>query len=186
VSTEEVRAHYVERFGPPSRIAEYSSSSHDAWIYKWNSDATAEGANLYVTIGASACPISGYPTDHRLEFHLGLLPAMDDVTASLAAMALRMAETGIPIDHGHTFSLTGPLWRGTPMQRLLVFRSPGEEIIAPLKCSDGSHVSFLQAAPIHECEVEFRDAHGIDELLRVWSLERVPFWDPFRPPPELP
>jgi hypothetical protein len=178
-----VRDLYIARWGEPSRNARFQVDGLDVEIFKWSADVNREGVNLYVTVGASARPLAGRDPGHRVEFFTGLLPARDEVASPLAALALYPGE-GVALGHGHTVPAGGPLWPGTDMRWFLVLRPVGD-IIAPLELPDGVHVDFLQAIPIFESELAYKAEHGAEALLRRWEEDRVPFWDPGRPPASL-
>jgi Suppressor of fused protein (SUFU) len=176
-----VRDLYIARWGEPSRNARFQVDGFEVEIFKWSAEVNREGVNLYVTTGASARPLAGRDTGHRVEFFTGLLPARDEIASPLAALALRSAREGVALDHGHTVPAGGPLWPGTDMRWFLVLRPVGD-IIAPLELLDGVHVDFLQAIPIFESELAYKAEHGAEALLALWEAKQVPFWDSGRSP----
>src|SRR3954452_9474478 len=153
-----VRDLYIARWGEPSRNARFQVDELEVEILKWNADANREGVNLYVTIGASARPLTGRDTGHRVDVFTGLLPARDEIASPLAALAIYPAREGVALDHGHTVQAGGPLWPGTKMRCFLVLRPIGD-IIAPLVLPNGEHVDFLQAIPIFESELAYKAEH---------------------------
>lgn len=179
--TDAVRDFYVARWGAPSRNARFEAGEATVEIFKWNAEANPEGVNLYATIGASAQPMADHDPTHRVEFHLGLLPAKDDIASPLASLALFPHTEGVALDHGHTVSADKPLWPGTDMRRFLIMR-PLADIIPPLVLPDGVHVEFLQAIPIYESELAYKREHTADGLIQRWEKSLVPFWDPNRSP----
>lgn len=181
VIVEAVRDLYAARWGEPARKANFQVGEFSVDIYKWSAESTPEGVNLYATAGASSWPMTGRTPGHRVEFFLGLLPAMDAVASPLAALALYAAREKVAVDHGHTVPGDGPLWPTTEMRRFLVMRPLGD-IIQPLTLSDGTHVDFLQALPIYESEFAYKTEHGAEALLELWEQSQVPFWDPNRAP----
>lgn len=174
-----VRDLYVARWGEPSRRANFQVGEFSVEVYKWNAETTSEGVNLYATLGASARPMAGQDPKHRLEFFIGLLPAVDAVASPLAALALYSAREGVALDHGHTVPVDGGLWAGTEMRRFLVVRPVGD-IIQPLTLADGTHIEFLQALPIYDSELSYKTDHGAEALLERWEQSKVRFWDPNR------
>lgn len=100
--TGAVRDLCIARWGEPSRNARFQVDGFRVEIFKWNADVNREGVNLYITIGASAQPLAGRDTGHRVEFFTGLLPARDEIASPLAALALYPAREGVALDHGHT------------------------------------------------------------------------------------
>lgn len=181
MNTDAVRDLYVARWGEPSRNARFEVGGLEVEVFKWNAEINPEGVNLYATIGASARPMAGRDSNHRVEFFVGLLPAKDEIASPLAALALYPSREGVAIDHGHTIPADGPLWPGTDMRRFLVLRPLGD-IIPPLELPDGLHVEFLQAIPIFDSELTYKSEHSAEALLSRWEESRVRFWDPSRSP----
>jgi hypothetical protein len=178
---EAVRDLYIARWGEPSRTADFRVGEFTVSVYKWSSEATPEGVNLYATVGASAPSMAGRDPLHRVEFFIGLLPEMDAVASPLAALALYSARAGVAVDHGHTVPSDGALWPGTKMRRFLVMR-PVSDIIQPLSLADGTHIEFLQALPMFDSEMAYKTEHSAEALLERWHRAKVPFWDPNRTP----
>lgn len=179
---DDVRDLYLAQWGQPSRTANFRVGEFEVDVLKWNAETTPEGVNLYATVGASARPTVGRDHLHRAEFFIGLLPAMDAVASPLAALALYSAREQVSVDHGHTVPAEGPLWSGTEMHRFLVMR-PISDIIQPLTLVDGTHIDFLQALPIFDAELAYKNDHSAEALLERWEQSQVPFWDPNRRPP---
>jgi hypothetical protein len=178
----EIEAHYRSLWGEPSRRARFSTGAMAVEILKWAAAQTREGVALYATLGAST--MTGPRTGHRAEFYMGLSPECDDVAPALADLTVKVDENESDIGHGHTISYPKPLWPGTSMKSLLVMEPP-VPIVPTLKLQDGTHVHYLQAVPIHDSELQFKQRHGPEGLLRAWQKIQVPFWDPARRDPEL-
>ncbi len=153
VSAEEIEALYVSRFGPPSDVFRYGPDQRPITVFRWATDVTNEGVNLYATLGASFAPMQGSPWSHRIEFHLGLLPDAPDVASSLGALAAYVAVSGVQIGDSHSFSTDGSLWRGARMGHLLIVAQSSDTIIPPLECADGTHITFLPAVPVYGREL---------------------------------
>lgn len=164
------------RWGEPARRATFRTLEHEVAVYKWAPEATGQGVTLYVTHVLSPPARQR----HRTEFFAGFSPEKDEVASPLAALALSQIRQGEEIGHGHTVPAPGPLWTGTGMRRFLVMR-PRTEIIPDVSLSDGSHVAFLQAIPIHDEEADYKTAHDAEALIRGWEKRGVAFWDPGRP-----
>jgi|SRR5579859_4861213 len=178
---EAVEKHYLERWGKPSRTAEFRRGDRRIEVYKWAAGATSEGVTLYATVGASRYPMVGMPDGHRVEFFIGLNPERDDIASPLAGLALYGHEEHVAIGHGHTVPVGKPLWRGSEMSTFLVLR-PVMEIVPAIHLTDGMHVEFLQAIPVFPSEVAYKSQHKAEDLLERWRAARVPFWDPNRRP----
>lgn len=173
--------HYLACWGTPSRMARFQAKDDDfaAEIYKWSADTHPSGVNLYATIGASARPIVGRESGHRIEFFIGLRPEKDEVASALAALALYPARQHLPVGHGDTVPAGGSLWQGTDMNHFLIMR-PIVEIIEPAVLTGGIHVEYLQALPMHPAEVRYKIAHSAEALMQLWQASGVAFWDPNR------
>lgn len=178
---ETVERHYLETFGRPSRTATFTRGGRKVDVFKWDAEATEEGVTLYATVGASKHPMQGMPSDHRVEYFLGLNPSRDEIAGALAALGLYAIEEQVQVGHGHTVPAGGPILPGTRMTSFLVLK-PLTAVIPPLHLDGGLHVDFLQAIPVFASEAAFVSAHHADELLQEWQRSRVPFWDPGRQP----
>jgi suppressor of fused protein SUFU len=176
-----VDKHYRELWGAPSRTARFRRNDYSVDIYKWEASVNREGVTVYTTLGASCYTMVGAPTEHRVEFFVGLDPARDEIASPLAGLALYAAEHQTVVAHGHTVPVGQPLWLGTEMSAWLVLQ-PLSEIIPPLHTVDGTHVEFLQAIPLYPSELAFKKAHQAEGLLEKWRQAKVPFWNPDRKP----
>ena len=174
-----VRDVYRARWGDPSRQAAFRTDSDQIEVFKWDAASNGLGADLYVTLGASAEDMPGSEPGHRVEYFLGLQPGRDDIASALAALGLFARREREVVDHGHTIPADGSLWPGTEMSTFLVLRQIGE-ILPALALPNGIHVEFLQAVPVFESERRFKVAHGAEALLRRWEATGTPFWDPRR------
>ncbi|WP_314324291.1 suppressor of fused domain protein [Paenarthrobacter ilicis] len=183
---ESVGSYLLARWGEPTGRIRYEVDGLSIQVWKWNAEATGEGVDTYVTVGAVSGPSSepGRVT-HRAEFLLGLRPGQDAVASPFAALALYGRRNGVLVADGHTIPSDGPLWPGTEMMAFLVRNQ--ETVIPSVQLSDGSHVHFLQAIPLYECELLYKRRHGMDALMGHWEERLVPFWDSEREPdvPEL-
>jgi Suppressor of fused protein (SUFU) len=186
VIVDEVKRHYVRLFGPPDRNAWFEKDILKVEIFKWGpSEATQEVA-LYASIGVSTNPMPGHDPSHRLEFFLGFLPELDDVASPLAMVSLEGALHGSAVGPRSSVSYPDPLWAGTEMRSFVILGQDHEdkegEVIPTLVLPDGLHVDFLQVIPLHDAELDYKLAHGVDALMSEWEKADVPFWDPHRPP----
>src|SRR5258706_13286369 len=101
---DDVRKHYRELWGDPSRQATFTMFGHRIEVYKWSEDRTSEQVNLYATIGASAHEIAGHDPSHRIELFCGFRPAIDTVAKPLAMAALDPVLHETPLGDGHTIT----------------------------------------------------------------------------------
>lgn len=175
---DDVTENYRKLWGEPARTASFRFSGHAVEVYKWDADRNPEQVNIYATVGASAHVVSGYDSDHRVEFFAGLNPAQDDVVRPLALLVVEVVLKGTELGHGHSVTFPEPLWGGTEMSSLLVLRPLSD--VPALALADGLHVDFLQAIPVYESEVSFKAQHRAEELLHRWQSAGVSFWDPTR------
>jgi hypothetical protein len=172
----QVREFYLERFGKPSREAEFVPREGPAIeILKWDESKSGEGVCIYATLGASEALV-GSP-DRRCEFFIGLLPAVDDVVAALAEVALHGTGDGRVPKAGDTVTLAYPLWPSTTATTFLF--SNGDENLPPLQ-TDDTLVCFVKVVPIFPDELEFKKRHGTARLWEEFQRKQVPFWDPGR------
>jgi hypothetical protein len=178
---EAVEARYRDRWGAPTREAEFRRHGRSVAIYKWDAMSTGEGVTLYTTAGASQYLMQGIHPDHRVEYFVGLNPARDEVASPLAALALYAYEEGVSVGHGHTVPAAGPLWQGSGMSAFLVWR-PLLDVIPAFRLPDGTHVEFLQAIPLYQSELAFKSQGRAEDLVDRWRAAKVPFWDPERMP----
>src|SRR5690242_9369628 len=86
MTSSEVRSHYVDNWGEPSREARFNLGEAVVEVLKWDHTKTEEGVNLYVTCGASASPMPTPGNDHRVEFVTGILPEEDGIAKGLALL----------------------------------------------------------------------------------------------------
>jgi hypothetical protein len=174
--------HYTERWGEPSREAEFDILGHEIEVYKWDAASNPEGVTMYATLGSSTAPAPGAPT-HRNEFYVGLHPENDDVAWPLAALASHPLTDGVSFQHGSSLVLPEPLWHGTGMTGFLILE-PVEEAMPTLQVPGGNHIVFLQATPAYEQEIAYkaRSPEAFNRLLDYWQEHRVPHWDPWRAP----
>jgi len=176
-----VRDLYRAHWGEPSREAHFEVDDLAIEVLKWDADANAEGVALYATVGASSRTLAGHDPKHRTEFFVGLLPEHDAIASPLAALGLYSVREGVALDHGHTVPAGEPLWPGSPMRSFLVMR-PRPDFLPALELPDGLHVTFFQAIPIFDSELQFKSEHGADALMRRWEDAQVPFWSGDRAP----
>lgn len=178
---DSVEEHLLSRWGDPTRKANFEGEGFSIQVWKWDAAVTGEGVDIYATVGAASGPVGDPGTvEHRAEFLLGLRPGQDAVARSFAALALYGGRNGVTVADGHTVPSDGPLWPGTEMMAFLIREQ--EAIIPTVQLSDGSHVHFLQAVPLHESELLYKRRHGMDALMAHWKERLVPFWDSERGP----
>jgi hypothetical protein len=174
-----VKEQYRRLWGEPSRTAQFRFSGHKVEVLKSNADTNPEQVNMYATVGASADVPAGYPSDHRVEFYVGLKPERDDVARPLAMLAFEAIVNRVEVGHGHSVTFSESLWSGTRMTGFLVLR-PVVEVVPTLHLPDGVHVEFLQAIPVFESEVSFKAERRAEGLLEHWKAAGLAFWDPDR------
>ncbi|MCT9870840.1 suppressor of fused domain protein [Paenarthrobacter aurescens] len=178
---ESIQDYLLARWGEPTRRAEFEVQGLSVEIWKWAAEVTGEGVDIYVTLGAKTGHSGGASkAGHRTEFLLGLLPGQDAVASPFAALGLYGQRNGVAVMSGDTVPSAGPLWPGTEMMAFLILDQ--EEIIPKVQLSDGTHVHFLQAIPMHESELAFRRSRGVDALMGWWENNQVPFWESVRGP----
>src|SRR5438094_706882 len=151
MTSESVGQHYVELCGPPTRAAEFRRAGRVIGVWKWSESANPEGVTLYATVGASQYPMSGLPSNHRVEFFIGLKPEHDEIASPLAALALYPQEEHVSVGHGHTVPVGKPLWPGSRMSTFLILQ-PVTAIVPPIQLPSRAHVEFLQAVPVFQSE----------------------------------
>src|SRR6185312_11809867 len=135
---------------------------------QWDAARHPEGVNLYATVGASEYPMPGHHQNHRMEFYIGLRPAADGASGTLAALGLYSVITGDRLDHGHTVPAEAPLWAGTAMRDVLI-SYPAQEIVPPLALPDGVNVQFLMVIPLYPSERAFKIQYGAEALRQEWA-----------------
>lgn len=178
---ETIQAYLLSRWGEPTRKAEFEIHGLFIEIWKWAAEATGEGVDIYVTMGAGDGVSEGAGgARSRAEFLLGLHPGPDAVASSFAALGLYGQRHGLTVTSGDTVPSEGPLWPGTDMMAFLILEQ--EEILPRFQLPDGSHVHFLQAIPLHESELAFKRSRGATALMNWWESKQMPFWDSHRGP----
>ncbi|MEZ2391171.1 suppressor of fused domain protein [bacterium RCC_150] len=176
-----IQDYLLARWSHPTRTAEFEGHGLSIEIWKWAAEATGEGVDIYVTVGASdAAPEDVGAPRHRAEFMLGLHPGPDDVAGSFAALGLYVRRNAVTVTSGDTVPSDSPLWPGTDMMAFLVLDQ--EEVLPPVQLADGSHVHFLQAIPLHESELAFKRSRGAEALMNWWEHKQMPFWESGRGP----
>src|SRR5262249_9751827 len=153
---------------------EFKNSTKTLEIHKWEAANHPSGVNFYATLGRSTRPHGQHEDNHRVEFVIGLRPAVDDIIFPLAALAASSAEMA----PGSTFRWHKALWAGTEMNSLLVSR-PLEEVVPPLHV-DALHIVFDMAIPLFPAECEFVIENGPEALRERWERSKVAFWNPLR------
>ncbi|HEU0013298.1 MAG TPA: suppressor of fused domain protein [Longimicrobium sp.] len=182
--SERVRAHYERLWGPPARQAFFRKGPHAVHVFKWDRDAHPDEVYFYATAGASDHPLPGLDAAHRMEVYVGFTAAVDGVAETLADIALHPVLHGTALGHGHGIAYPAPLWPGTAMDTALLVLPPADEEIVPrLDAGPEAHVEFLQVMPLFPSEAAYRRLHGTAGLLARWDEDRVPYWNPHRPPP---
>jgi|GEM_PF-1281454 len=179
---ESVGTYLLSRWGDPVGRIKFDIERLSIQVWKWDAAVTGEGVDIYVTISAAnTAPYNGpAAADHRTEFLLGLRPGQDAVASPFAALGLYGRRNGVILGDGHTVPSDGPLWPGTEMMAFLIRQQ--EAVIPTVQLSDGTHVRFLQALPLHESELLYKRQHGMDALMAHWEQRLVPFWDSERGP----
>jgi hypothetical protein len=170
---------YRARWGEPVRRARFSVAGFEIDVLKWSAGRSGEGTAMYATVGASEYAMPGWPSRHRVEFFIGLLPELDAVASPLAALGLYSQREQRMLDHGHVVPIGGALWPGTDMSALLVMR-PRDGFLPALDGRGQVHVEFWQAIPVHGAERDFILERGAAALLSHWEQRGVPFWNPAR------
>jgi hypothetical protein len=174
-SMEETTAgHLTSTFGPPSRSASFRWDTQDVAVYKWESERTGEGVDLYVT-DSGAPPVAA---GHVTEFFTGLTPGRDDIAGSLASLHRYQQVHGVLLGHGHTVPSDEPLWPDTMLNSMLILRQ-AVSIIPPL-FTGSRHVEFLQVVPVTTPEHEAVHRVGVDAFLADWETRQIQFWDSLR------
>lgn len=91
--------------------------------------------------------------------------------------------TGEPIDWGHSFDLREELDEesGTDFCAAMLL-SPGlfEEEAAACTLPDGARVSYWQVIPLYREEIQYKRAHGTEELLELFTDDMLSTADPQR------
>lgn len=91
--------------------------------------------------------------------------------------------TGEPIDWGHSFDLREELDEesGTDFCAAMLL-SPGlfEEEAAVCTLPDGARVSYWQVIPLYREEIQYKRAHGTEELLELFTDDMLSTADPQR------
>lgn len=91
--------------------------------------------------------------------------------------------TGEPIDWGHSFDLREELDEesGTDFCAAMLL-SPGlfEEEAAACTLPDGARVSYWQVIPLYREEIQYKRAHGTEELLELFTDDMLSTADPRR------
>ncbi|GAB2733222.1 suppressor of fused domain protein [Arthrobacter bambusae] len=176
-----IQDYLLARWGNPTRTAAFEVQRLSIEIWKWAAEATGEGIDIYVTVGASdATPEDVGEPRYRAEFMLGLHPGPDAVASSFAALGLYGRRNAVTVTSGDSVPSDGPLWPGTDMMAFLILDQ--EEVLPPVQLPDGSHVHFLQAIPLHESELAFKRSQGAEALMNWWERKQVPFWESGRGP----
>jgi hypothetical protein len=171
-----VAKYYRSLWGKPSRKLSFRGSGARVQVHTWEAAATDWGVALYATVGASAAPTAG---DHRVEFVLGLRPAVDQVVQALASLGSFPVLAG-EIDKGDTVTLGEPLWPGAAMRAFLIVPEV-EDFLPPLVTRRG-HVQFLRALPIHDSEIDLKNEIGAGALMESLQNQNLRLADPERRP----
>ena len=173
----EVEQYLLGLWGAPARSASFSGDGNDVSISKWEAGQTDEGVTLYVTNGASrrVCDVS---SGRRVEFVLGFHPEQDDVAKPLSMLAGSVL-SGIDVARGHAVTLADEFWPGSSFRTFMML-PPMEEIIRPLKLSDGTHVEFLAIVPIFDSELELKKVNSAEWIMGEFADRDIPWWSPRR------
>jgi hypothetical protein len=171
-----IKDYLSARWGDPTKTAEFEVQGLSIEIWKWAAEATGEGVDIYVTVGASDAVLEdvGEPR-HGAEFMLGLNPGPDAVASSFAALGLYGRRNAVTVTSGDSVPSDGPLWPGTDMMAFLVLDQ--DEVLPPVQLPDRSHVHFLQAIPLYESELAFKRNQGAEALMNWWEHRHVSFWE---------
>ncbi|WP_199516336.1 suppressor of fused domain protein [Nucisporomicrobium flavum] len=170
-----VAKHYSTKFGEPAEVRPYSSGDADIAISKWDVSPSTGGTSLYCTNG---CSVFRDDEGKSVEILVGLLPECDEVYNSLADMAGTIV-LGQSVQHGGTWNMGGPLWKGTQLSFFMTLHQ--HTTLDPLDEGD-THVEFYNGILLFEYEAELKREKGLDALKQHWREGRVRFWDPRRLP----
>jgi hypothetical protein len=177
--TEQVRRHLTTYLGKPVREAAFRTASDEIEVLKWDLRKGPLGVILYGTVGASRLTAPG--TSHRLEFHLGLQEARDDVASALAELAIEPIRDGQPFAVGHTLTLPGPLWQGTSMSTFMMWTNR-LKMVPALTLADGTHLEMLSVLAIYPEELVAKQRAGAIGLMQHFKAHQVAHTDPDRRP----
>lgn len=170
-----VRAPYAARLGEPDAEAQFTRDGMHIFVLTYEPSPATGEVTLYLTAGVSDLLQPGYGPAHRLEFSIGLLPAIDEVAGSLAHLGILPQITGNPLAHGHTWRADTPVIRGYDFSGFLVLQS-GEPIVPPIVLDD-MHVDVLTVFPLFTDELDYFREHGTDALWDRMEEADVPVWD---------
>jgi hypothetical protein len=163
--------HYINKFGIPSREAEFSIQKSSIRIFKWDQNKTGEGVTIYATEGAS----NVHGNEHNgCEFFLGVTPEVDDVADAIAEAALHGNGTLLIPNSGDSINLSYPLWAGTEAHSFMF--TNGDEIIEPINIVK-KRIVFIQLLPIFESELRYKNDHGEIDLWKKFEDLEVAYWN---------
>jgi len=169
---KQIKQHYLNRFGRPSREAEFEPKKGPIIeVWKWSENQTREGVCIYATIGAYAALSKNTKS---CEFFIGLTPAADGIASALADVALNGVENKKKPSFGDTVTLKQTLWPETSIKTFL-FTSGGSEIIEPLVGST-FEVDYIQLVPLYPAELDYKKKYGEDALWERFEQLQTPYW----------
>ncbi|HEY7983347.1 MAG TPA: suppressor of fused domain protein [Ktedonobacterales bacterium] len=178
---DQVRAHYVSRWGEPTGHEHFRRPDFQVVVYQWAASTNDEQMTFYATAGASALPMPGRAETHRFEYYIGLQFPIDEIRRILANIAMFPLENNAGLGPGHTIQYLEPLWPGTDMNSVLL-QNPENDYMPMLPTQSGLHVEFLDVLLLYPSELRYKKVHSDEDLLRLWWQKDVHYWDPNRSP----
>lgn len=144
-----------------------------------------DGVVSYVTLGASAAPMSGAvadvvdPDGPRAELVLRVRGRHDEVLRPLAVLASTPVVEGLILSPGMSLDLGEPLWRGARFTSVLVDEPRG--LLPDLSLPEGAQpVRFLPLVPLTIEEAAAKRVHGPERLFELWHAQSIDLLDPDR------
>lgn len=177
-SLRDVRRFYEERVGPsPDEVPVESTELADLRLLLHDTRDVGVPCTA-VTLGMSGRRMSLPPeaTDHPARAELiAYLPAADEEhTAWLAWLARLPFIDDTWFGHGHTIYSPTPLFPDSLLQHFLLLPSLVKGHRDMDVTVEGDAVGLWWVVPITDDERNFKLARGVDDLLEVFELKRLP------------
>jgi hypothetical protein len=139
------------------------------------------GVHFYATYGMSLAALRGSVT-HGVELYSGVDEESDELRDALAALATNTRDSGIIFRDCEILDAEAPVMPGRAFTGWILF-DRSDQLLPDLALSNGSHIKYLDVAPIFPQEIDFARTNGVDALLDLWTSEGTEVWVHTRPVP---
>lgn len=183
-TARELDTYYQQHVGPNHTSWDISNdpSAPAVVVREWEAESNRLKIHFYATYGMSLRALRG-ESSHGNELYSGVSEASPGYVKAIAELATNARNSGIIFQDYQILNLEFPIFEKHDFTGWIFF-DRSENLLPILNLSNGTHVTFLDVAPIFPAEVDHAQMQGVNALLDIWNAEGTEIWDLSRVLPE--